>query len=208
MTPICFHRRSQAGSWRWIILATWVATTLLLCGLILGAEQGSGGGGVSVRLGQDVTGPGQESSLLLALSLAGDLEINQLRGELSFPKAMLSFIEVEPASGRSEAGTVLQISARLLEETKEKDGVELSVISLNVSTDSVFPAGGLVKVVFKVSPGVLKGSSSTIEVRWSGSGVTPEGREVKAPESELGMITVMEIPAMPDLVPACFFYMH
>ncbi len=207
MTPICFHRRSQAGSWDWIILATWVATTLLLSGFILGTEQGSGGGGVSVRLGQDVTGPGQISSLPLALGLAGDLRINQLSGELSFPKAMLSFIEVEPASGRIEAGTVLQISARLLEGTKEKDGVELSVISLNVSTDSVLPAGGLVNVVFKVSPGVLKGSS-TIEVWWSGSGVTPEGREVKVPESESGMITVMEIPEMPEVVPACFFYMH
>jgi hypothetical protein len=158
----------------------------------------------SMRLGMDVTGPGQHAILPIELVQTGENQLKQVIGRVRFPVELLSFLEVKLAPGSE--GDPLGIDTAVEQNQQDASETPFATLVVSLTSDSAMGEGLLASLVFLVLPEALQ--HNPVQVIYSGMGVTRKGEEVELAQNQETQIIVMEIPEAPEYVPACFFYMH
>lgn len=172
-----------------------VAVCMVLLATTAGAQDEAT---ASLDLGMDAAVPGEDASLLVALSTTGAPKIGAIRFEVLVPAHLVSFVELSKRFGAEDSRA--DINAELVQPTH---GSDEAIVRVDVSSSNPIPEGLLVALTFDVSKQAQVGSV----IKMKAGAVTArsvDGRQLRTSALD-GEITVLS--DLPQVL-ACFFYMH
>ncbi len=154
---------------------------------------------LTVNLGANAASPGERVTLPVTFSAPGDLEVGEVSFALSFPPALIRFIEAIKGS-TAEWGEI-EIKAQL-RHSDANEGED--ILQLDVRTSQRVPDGLLIKLAFEISEEAQAGS--VIQLRnLKQTARSTDGKAIEARGTEGSVIV---IPTDSPAIFGCFFYMH
>ena len=155
---------------------------------------------VKLNVGLSTAKPGEPIDIPLTLSKGDEPQLNEVVGEVSYPKDALSFVDVELGLSGELSDASVQAT-----EKENPDDSEVSLLEVTISGEKPIRPGILAYMKFRVSEGAAKGTL-TLELK-SSKGTTVEGDPVQMAEGRDGQVELFgadeEIPMV-----GCFFFTH
>lgn len=154
---------------------------------------------LTVNLGANAASPGERVTLPVTFSAPGDLEVGEVSFALSFPPALIRFIEA--IKGPTAESGEIEIKAQL-RHSDANEGED--ILQLDVRASQRVPDGLLIKLAFEISEEAQAGS--VIQLR--NLKQTARSTDGKAMEARGTEGSVIVIPTDSPAIFSCFFYMH
>ena len=168
---------------------------ILVCGLTLGIAPAQSSETISISLGMGITGPGEEASVPVTVSIAGTSHVKRIWFEIMLPKELISFNSATKRLANGSLG--LSIETELTE--KEKG----NLLQVKVSSSDLIPQGDLLDLKFSVSNETHANDEFDLKILGQ-EAQTSAGNVVEV----TGVDGLIVVAVLGDFIPACFFYMH
>lgn len=168
-----------------------------------GAVRGQNAEKTTLRLGEASAPPGAPVVAPLTLTVAEGTRVGSVDVRLTFPKALLKFVKIEPS------GLALAVEAIVKAEATDGADTTSSTVHVTVSTLGAggsrkpLPSGVLGYLAFTVAPGAKPLTAIAFAHEATALTVDTPPAPVTPLTLDPAKITVANPP-----VPACFFYMH
>ena len=157
--------------------------------------------GATLSIGQSAAQPGAPVVAPLTLATAEGVELGSVTVRLTYPKALLSFVKVEPSGLALGVGAVIESKIDVGRDATSTTLI-VKVFTAPASGRSL-PPGPLAYLGFKISE-TAKPESAIALVHAAEALTAGEPRQPLTPVVA-GKATIR---VAPPPVPACFFYMH
>lgn len=155
----------------------------------------------TISIGESAAQAGAPVVAPLTLASAAEMEIGSVTIRLTYPKALLSFVKLEPS------GLALAIAAVVQSEVEPGPDAKSSTLQVTVFTapgsGRSLPRGTLAYLGFKISEKAQPERAITLVHTAEALTAGDPRQPVKELIAGKATITVARPP-----VPACFFYMH
>ena len=201
--PFSAVRRAGVSSFYVVVAFILGGTYFLNPASMAGAEASQAGGAgqsLKVNVGIAAAKPGDPIDIPVTLSAPEQVQVQSLTGHISFPRATLSYTEVERGLAvdlaDGEAKGVLQ---------EDKNDSTLSILELSISGKEAIRPGILAYLKFRVSPDAQKGIVPLKLVDMKAT--MADGGPVQLAKGDDGEITLFATDEQIPVV-GCFFFTH
>ena len=171
--------------------------------VLLAAGLAQTAGTTTISITESSAPPDSQVVLPLALDAPDSVRVGAIDVRLTFPKALLTFVSVEPSGLAVGVDAVVQSDVK--PGAKEGESVLHATISTTGSGGSrqPIPTGPLAYVAFRIAKTAKPETVITLTHEVSATTVDDPPKPVAPIAASAAQIGVAKEP-----VPACFFYMH